>query len=152
MLEVVEDGEGLLPGFPGGQQLASGAADIAEVGEGIGLSPAVAGGLEDGQRALIAGGGLAEVAGMVFGVAQAVPDAALEVAAAVAGVEREGALAKLAGLLVVPQQRVVPADGAEQFGLARLVADAAAQAGGLLGVAERLGVVLPRPGWRQRER
>jgi len=68
VLEIVEDGEGLLPGFPGVQQLADAAADVAEVGEGIGCTPAVVDGLEDAKRALITGGCLAEVAGMVFGV------------------------------------------------------------------------------------
>ena len=90
MLEIVEDGECLLPCLPGLQQLACSAADIAEVGEGVGFPPAVADGPEDAQRALIAGGRLAEVAGVVFGVAQAVPDIALQVAAAVVGVEGEG--------------------------------------------------------------
>jgi hypothetical protein len=78
---------------------------------------------------------------MVFGVAQAVPDVALRVAAAVVGVEGEGPPAKPACLGVVSQERVVPAGRVEQFGLACLVADAAEQAGGLLGVAERLGVL-----------
>src|SRR6266566_10174129 len=141
VLEIVEDAEGLLPGLPGLQQLADGAADVAEVGEGVGFPPAVADGPEDAQRALIAGGRLAEVAGMVFGVAEAVPDVALQVAAAVVGVEGEGLPAKPACLGVVPQERVVPADRVEQFGLTGLVADTAEQAGGLLGVAERLGVL-----------
>ena len=90
VLEIVEDGQGLLPGLPGLQQLASGTANIAEVGEGIGFSPAVADGLEDAQGALIASSRLAEVAGMEFGVAQAVPDVALQVAGAVVGIEGEG--------------------------------------------------------------
>lgn len=37
VLEIVEDGEGLLPGLPGLQQLADGTADVAEVGEGVGF-------------------------------------------------------------------------------------------------------------------
>lgn len=95
MLEIAEDGECLLPGLPCLQQLAGGPADIAEVGEGIGFPPAVANGPENAQRALIAGGRLTEVAGMVFGVAQAVPNVALEVAAAIVGVEGERPPAKL---------------------------------------------------------
>jgi hypothetical protein len=55
---------------------------------------------------------------MVFGVAQAVPDVALQVAAAVVGVEGEGPPAKPACLGVVSQERVVPAGRVEQFGLA----------------------------------
>jgi hypothetical protein len=102
VLEIVEDVKGLLPGFPGPQELAGGAPDVAEVGEGVCFPPAVAGGLEDAQRALVAYGRLAEVAGMVFGVAQAVLDVALEVAAAVVSVEGEGLPAQPARLLVVP--------------------------------------------------
>lgn len=98
-------------------------------------------GREDAQRAFVADSRLAEVASVVFGVAEAVPDVGLEVTAAIAGVEGEGLPAEPTCLRVVPQVCVLPADRVEQFGFARLVADVAAQAGGLLGVAQCISVL-----------
>ena len=73
MLEVLEDGERLLPGLPGLRQLAGGAMGVAEVGEGLRLIPAVAESLAMPMRRSVAGGGFGKVAQMVLGVAQAVP-------------------------------------------------------------------------------
>lgn len=47
VMEIVEDGERLLPGLPGVQQLADGSTDIAEVGKGVGFPPPVTDGAED---------------------------------------------------------------------------------------------------------
>ena len=43
VLQVLEDGERLLPGLPGLRQLAGGVAGVAEVGEGLRFAAAVAG-------------------------------------------------------------------------------------------------------------
>ena len=77
---------------------------------------------------------------MVLGVAQAVPDCASTLAVADFRAQGECLAAERAGLLVVAEQAVAPADAVERFGLARFVADGLVQAQRLLGVAERVGV------------
>ena len=59
VIQIVEDGECLLPGVSGAQRLADGAADIAQVGQGVGFPPPVADGAEDAQTAPVAGRRLA---------------------------------------------------------------------------------------------
>ena len=71
--QVVEDGQRLLPGLPGLRQLAGGVARVAEVGEGVRFIEADTGFPEKAERALVAGGGFGEVAQVVLGVPQAVP-------------------------------------------------------------------------------
>ena len=82
VLQVLEDGQRLLPGLPGLRQLAGSVAGVAEVGEGVRFVEAVAGFPVQAERALVAGGGFGEVAQMVLGVSQAVPDCSLEPAVA----------------------------------------------------------------------
>jgi hypothetical protein len=69
MLNVLEDGQRLLPCLPGLGQLAGGMAGVPKVGEGHCFDPAVAEFPGDSEGALVAGGGFAEVAEMMFGVA-----------------------------------------------------------------------------------
>jgi hypothetical protein len=71
-LQVVEDGQRLLPGLPGLGQLPGGVAGVAEVSEGLRFIEAVAGFPVQAERALVAGGGFGEVAQMVLGISQAV--------------------------------------------------------------------------------
>jgi hypothetical protein len=73
VLQVLEDGQRLLPGLPGLGQLAGGVAGVAEVGQDVRFIEKVAGFPEEAERALVAGGGFGEVAQMVLGVPQAVP-------------------------------------------------------------------------------
>jgi hypothetical protein len=82
MLQVLEDGQCLLPGLSGLGQLAGGVAGVAEVGEGARFLETVAGFPVKAERALVAGGGFGEVAQVVLGVPQAVPDTSLERAVA----------------------------------------------------------------------
>jgi hypothetical protein len=63
VLQVLEDGERLLPGVPGLRQLAGGVAGVAEVGEGRRLAEAVAGFPVQAERATVAGGGGARGSG-----------------------------------------------------------------------------------------
>jgi hypothetical protein len=70
--QVLEDDQGLLPGLPGLGEIAGRLAGLAEVGEGVRFGEAVAGFPVQAERALVAGGGFAEVAQMVLGVPQAV--------------------------------------------------------------------------------
>jgi hypothetical protein len=62
VLQVLEDGQCLLPGLPGLRQLADGLVGVAEEGEGLGFNPAVPHFSGDTERSLIARGGLGEVA------------------------------------------------------------------------------------------
>jgi hypothetical protein len=77
MLQAFEDGEPLLPGFPGLRQLADRAAGVANMGERDRHMEAVAGFLGDAERVLVAGRGFGEFAQMVLGVPQAVPGCSL---------------------------------------------------------------------------
>ena len=77
MLDVLVDGERLLPDLPRPRQLAGGMAGVTKVGEGVRFGQAVAEFPSDAERALVAGGGFAEVAQMVLSVAQGVPRVSL---------------------------------------------------------------------------
>jgi hypothetical protein len=140
VLQALEDGECLLPGRRGPRQLAGGVMAVAKMDQRVRLVEAVAGFPEEADRVLVAGGGFGEVAQMVLGVPQAVPGCCLDPAVAGFRAEGECPAAERAGLLVVAEEAVVPADGVERFGLVRLVADGLVQAKGPLGVAERAGV------------
>jgi hypothetical protein len=61
VLQLLQDGERLLPGLPGLSHLAGGVAGVAEVGEGVRFIEAEAG-LVKAQRFLVAGDGFGEVA------------------------------------------------------------------------------------------
>jgi hypothetical protein len=72
MLQVVKDGQGLLPGAAGGQLVSSCLAGVAEVGEDLGPAAAVAGVAVDVECLLVAGNGLGVIAQLVVGIAEAV--------------------------------------------------------------------------------
>jgi EmrB/QacA subfamily drug resistance transporter len=110
MAQVVEDGEGLLPGLPGLRQVAGGVTGVAEVGENLRFKLAVAEFPGDAKGTLVTGGGLGKVAQMVLGVAQAVPASSLKAAVPVCSAHGERLLAERPGLLVVAEQAVAPAD------------------------------------------
>jgi hypothetical protein len=108
---------------------------------------AVAGFPVQAERPLVAGGGFGEVAQVVLGVPQAVPSISLDPAVAGFGTQSECLAAEHAGLLVVTEKPVAPADGVERLGLGRLIADGLAQAQRLLSVPERVGVAALTFGW-----
>src|SRR5215472_12456272 len=89
VLDVLEDGERLLPGLPGLRQIVGGLMGVAEAGEGVRFIEAVAGFPEEAEGALVAGGGFGEVAQMVLGVPQTVPDMPLEPAVVGFGAQGE---------------------------------------------------------------
>src|SRR5215831_20317233 len=140
VLQVVKDGQRLLPGLPGLGQLAGSLAGVAEVGERFGFKEAVAGFPKQAERALVAGGGFGKVPQVVLGVSDAVPGISLGPAVADFRAQGERLAAEHAGLLVVAEAAVGPADVVERYGLARLVADGLEQAQGLLDVPECVGV------------
>src|SRR5215470_870242 len=109
VLDVLEDGQRLLPGLPGLGQLAGDVAGVAEVGEGIRFEVAVAGFPGNAEGALVAGGGFGEVAQMVLGVPHAVPGMSLGPAVADFRAQGECLAAERAGLLVVAEPAVAPA-------------------------------------------
>lgn len=73
VLQVVEDSQRLLPGLAGLGRLARGVVGVADVDERVRFIVRGAGIAVHTERALVAGGGLGEVAQVVLGVSQAVP-------------------------------------------------------------------------------
>src|SRR5215813_3935414 len=73
VVELVEDGQGLLPGVAGGLGVAGGVVGVAEVGEEFGFVVAVAEAPDQVKGVLVADEGLGVVAKVVVGVAEAVP-------------------------------------------------------------------------------
>ena len=121
MLDVLEDGQRLLPCLAGLGQFASVMTSISNVDESVRFMPAVAEFTGDAEGALVAGGGFAEVAEMVLGVAQAVPGSCLEAAVADFCVEGECLLAQRAGLLIVAEEAMGIANVVEHYRFCRLV-------------------------------
>ena len=77
---------------------------------------------------------------MVLGVPHAVPSMPLKPAVAGSRAQGDCLAAEHAGLLIVTEEAVAPADGVEGVGLVRLVADGLPQAQRLVGVPERVGI------------
>lgn len=89
--QVVEDRQGLPPGFPGLLREAGGAAGVAEVGESSGFAETVPEFPEDAEGVLVTRGCFDEAAELVLAVAEAVPGVCL--AAAVGEFSVQGARA-----------------------------------------------------------
>src|SRR5262245_20668474 len=132
MPQVFEDGQRLLPGLPGLGQLAGVVAGIGNVGERFCFLPAVAELAGDAEGALVAGGGFAEVAQVVLGIALAVPGSSLQAAVTDLCVESECLAAQRAGLLVVAEEAMGIADVVEHYRFCRLVPGRLVQAQSLL--------------------
>src|SRR5215469_11871399 len=98
MVQVVENVQGPQPGRPGGEVIAVGVPDIAEVGAGLGFGAAGAKLPEEPHSALIALGGTGQVAELVLGAAEAVPADGLTDAVAEFLLQGQGLLADHAGL------------------------------------------------------
>ena len=93
MVEVAEDGQGLLPGVARGGEVAGFVMGVAEVGEHVGLEVAVAEVPDQGEGPVVAGNGLRVVAEVMVGVAEAVPGGGLPVAVVEVLVQGEDLLA-----------------------------------------------------------
>src|SRR5579863_10024066 len=89
MIDVVVDGQRLLPGLPGPRRLAGAVARVAEVSQDLCLVVAVAVLPADTECHLEMRGGLGEVADMKLDVAEGVPDAVLDVETAELGAKRQ---------------------------------------------------------------
>lgn len=89
MLDVGVDGQGLLPRVLRLRQVARGAADLADVGKDPRFYGPVALVPDPGQGVFEVPGGRGGLAQLEFDVAERVPDAALEVAAAELGYQGE---------------------------------------------------------------
>ena len=138
--QVVEDGQGLLPGLAGGVVLPGGVLGVAEVGESAGLADPVA---EFGQQfngVTVAADRLCVLAEVMVSVTEAVPGGRLAVAVAEFTVQGESLTTALQGQLVVTEQSVMPAGGVKGQGHAAALADGLEQDQGPLVVHERLGV------------
>ncbi len=112
MLDVLAGSQRLLPSIPCLSQLAGSVAGVAEAGEGVSFKDAVAVFPGHAERALVAGGGFGQVAQMVFGEPQAVPDTSLD--PAVPGFCASGNCpsAEHTGLrLILPGHGLTPAHG-----------------------------------------
>jgi hypothetical protein len=116
VLDVLEDGQRLLPSLPSLRQLGGSMMGVTEVGERVRFIEAVSGFPEDTDRAMVAGGGFGGVAQMVLGVSQAVPDLSLEPAVADFRAQGECLAAERAGLLVVAEEAMAPANVVERYG------------------------------------
>ena len=73
VVDVGENGQGLLPGIPGRSVVAGGVVGIAEAGEAVGFVVAVADVVVQADGVLVAGDGLGVVGEVVVGVGEAVP-------------------------------------------------------------------------------
>jgi hypothetical protein len=146
VVQVVEDGQGLLPCLTGCFGRAGRVVGVAEVGEGHGFPIPAAEVAVQVDGVVVAGNGLGVVAEVLMGVAEAVPGTGLPVAVAEIDEEGEGLLAVGEGLLVVAEQGVAPANRVEGAGLPTTVAGGQVQVESLPGVVEGVGMVaLPVP-------
>src|SRR5262249_14538994 len=93
VVEVVEDGEGQLPGVAGSVVVACGVVGVADVGEGAGFFVPVAEVTVQGEGVVVAGDGVGVVAELVVGIAEAVPGSGLAVTVAESLEQGEGLLA-----------------------------------------------------------
>src|SRR5215469_18187098 len=80
VLDLIEDAQRVRPRAAGGGVVARAVVDIAEAVKGLGLAVAVGEFAVEINGPLVAREGLAEVAGLVANIAEAVPDGRLPVA------------------------------------------------------------------------
>src|SRR3954452_12321631 len=146
VVEVVADGECLLPGLPGLRELAGGVAGVAGVGEDFRFGVAVAMIPAQPERELKISGGPGDLAQLMLDVAEGVPRVVLEVAATELGDQVQGLLAEFAGLLVVTGEGMGPGDAVEHFSLGGFMAGGLEKPQRLFGVAEGVGVATLGPG------
>src|SRR5262249_20618177 len=140
VVEVVQDGERILPCNAGLIRVPGGDLGVADVAEGLGLAPAIPDLLVQAEGTPIAGNRLGLVGEMVVGVAQAVPGRSLRLWVVEALVQVEGPAAVVKRLPVAPEQAVQRCDRAQGDNLARLVTGGGERFQRLLGMAERVGV------------
>lgn len=103
VVELVEDGKGVLPGVAGRPGIAGGVVDVAEVGKDSRFVVAVAEVPVQVEGVLVAGDGLVVAAEVVMGVAEAVPCVGLPGAVVELLEQGQGLLAVGEGLRVVAE-------------------------------------------------
>jgi hypothetical protein len=139
VVELVEDGHGVLPAVAGRVGVTGGVTSVAKAGEREGFFVAVADLAVQVDCVSVAGEGLGVVAEVVMGVAEAVPGVGLTMTVAELPVQGEGLPAEAEGPPMIAELRVVPADRVECLGLPGPVAGRPVQLEGLSGVVDRLG-------------
>jgi hypothetical protein len=110
VLQVLEYDQGLLPDTSRFQRVPCGVVDFAEMGEHLGFLVTVAEVPEDMQGAMMAVGGIGEVAELVLDVAEAVPGVRLAEPVGQLEAQRKSLPAEGLGLLVGTQPAMAPAD------------------------------------------
>ena len=141
-MQVVEDRQGLPPGFASGARHATGPMGLTEVDEGLGAEVGVADVGVGSQGLLVESGCLLVEALLVVAIAEAVEGYGFAEPVAQFAVQVKCALAVAEGVLMVASQGVIPADRVESEGLPNPVADSLAEAKRSFGVAQCLSVAL----------
>jgi hypothetical protein len=121
MIEVAQNGQGLLPGVPGRVHVAGFAAGLAEMGQGIGGrvgNPHIP---EQLKRRPVTRFGSCVFAEMVMDVTESVPGIRRTGLIPEHLVQRESLLRVMKCLLIFPEQGVTPADRVQRGGFPRLV-------------------------------
>jgi hypothetical protein len=140
MPQVLEDAQGDAQRLPRLHRVLRAELDVAQVTQGLSLGVAVAEFPREADGALVAAGGLGQVAEVLLGEAQAVPGSRLAGTVPEQAEPGHGRPAGVPGLPVVADQGVTPADVVQGRGLPGLVAGGQEQRESLLGVPERVGV------------
>jgi hypothetical protein len=136
VVELVEDGQGVLPGFAGGVGITRGVLGVTELDEGVRLVLEVAKFPVEHEGPLVAGDCFGMVAEVVQSIAHDHAGGGFTVAVAEFAVRFDGLPAEGEGLLVVSEQRVEPADIGAGVGSCGRVSCRFEQVEGPLGVAE----------------
>lgn len=124
-------------------------ARVADVGEDLRLTDAVAVIAAQAECRFKVVGGPGEVPEVKLGVTEGVPDVVLEMAAAELGDQGQGLLAERACQLVIAEEGVVPSDAIEHLGLRELIAAGLKEAQRLFVMTEGVGAATLNPGYRR---
>jgi hypothetical protein len=103
VVQVVEDGQCLLPGILSPLRIAGCVAGVAEVGEGSGLAVVIAQVPDDIEGVLVMCCRFVQATELMFSVAEAIPGVCLAIAVAEIAVQGQGLLAERPGPLVVAE-------------------------------------------------
>ena len=145
VVEFVEDYQGPLPVVAGGARVAGGEANVAEVGEGIGLLVTVTELPDEREGVQVALDGPDMMPEMLVSVAEAVPRVSPAVQVAELGVDDQGLLAWDEGRLGVAEQCLEPADSVQGAREPAPVAHGPGQLKALTSVLERRFQAIPPP-------
>lgn len=140
VVQVVKDGQGLLPTLTGGRKAAAGVLRVADVDQDKGLIVPVTDLARQSQGVLIAGDGGGIAAEVMVSVGKAVPGHGRTEIVTQLTVQTESLTAPDEGLLIIPLPGVLPADRVESLSLPGSVIRGAEQGQSFLNVAERIPV------------